>query len=146
MVDWNTILQATTYRVQFPLSSLHFFPNWPNPFNCTMTLRSTQPLTEMGTRDLHGGKCGRLVRLTTWPPPVSRLCRKCVILYISQLYWPPQSVAGIVLLNCLCIKTEWKYFAVMSFGLRYKSLYHLFCIMIKTYLQRLVYEKGHAVA
>jgi hypothetical protein len=30
--------------------------NWPNPSSRTMTLRSTQPLTEMSTRNLPGGK------------------------------------------------------------------------------------------
>jgi hypothetical protein len=32
----------------------------PNPSSCTMALGSTQPLTEMSTRNLPGGK-GRLV-------------------------------------------------------------------------------------
>jgi hypothetical protein len=29
-----------------------FFSNWPNPSGRTMALGSTQPLTEMSTRDL----------------------------------------------------------------------------------------------
>jgi hypothetical protein len=29
---------------------------WPNPSSCTMALGSTQPLTEMSTRNLPGGK------------------------------------------------------------------------------------------
>ena len=33
-----------------------------------MALRSTQPLTEMSTREFPGGKCGRCIRLTTLPP------------------------------------------------------------------------------
>ena len=33
-----------------------------------MALESTQPLTEMSTRLIPGGKCGRYVRLTTSPP------------------------------------------------------------------------------
>jgi hypothetical protein len=32
------------------------FLNWPNPSSCAMALGSTQPLTEMGTRSLPGGK------------------------------------------------------------------------------------------
>jgi hypothetical protein len=32
------------------------FFNWPNPSSRTMTLGSTQPLTEMSTRSLPGGK------------------------------------------------------------------------------------------
>jgi hypothetical protein len=35
--------------------SIRFF-NWPNPSSRTMTLRSTQTLTEMSTRNLLGGK------------------------------------------------------------------------------------------
>jgi hypothetical protein len=38
-----------------------------------MALGSTQPLTEMSTRNLPGGKSGRRVRLTTLPPSVSRM-------------------------------------------------------------------------
>jgi hypothetical protein len=37
------------------------FLNWPNPSSRTMTLGSTQPLTEMSTRNLSGGK-GRPAR------------------------------------------------------------------------------------
>jgi hypothetical protein len=32
------------------------FSNWPNPSRRTMALASTQPLTEMNTRNLPGGK------------------------------------------------------------------------------------------
>jgi hypothetical protein len=32
------------------------FFNWSNPSSCTMTLVSTQPLTEMSTKNLPGGK------------------------------------------------------------------------------------------
>ena len=34
-----------------------------------MALGSTQPLTEMSTRRIPGGTCGRCVRMTTLPPP-----------------------------------------------------------------------------
>jgi hypothetical protein len=38
-----------------------FFFSFPNPSSCTMILGSTQPLTEMSTRNLPGGK--------GWPVP-----------------------------------------------------------------------------
>jgi len=38
-----------------------------------MTLGSTQPLLKMSTRNIHGGKGGRCVRLTTSPT----LCAEC---------------------------------------------------------------------
>jgi hypothetical protein len=37
------------------------FFNWPNPSSRTVALGATQPLTEMSTRKLPGGK-GRLAR------------------------------------------------------------------------------------
>jgi hypothetical protein len=53
-VAW--LVEALCYksRIRFPMRSLDFF-NWPNPSSRTMTLGSTQPLTEMSTRNLPEG-------------------------------------------------------------------------------------------
>jgi hypothetical protein len=53
------------------MRSLDFF-NCPNPSSRAVALGSTQPLAEMSTRNLPGGK----VRLTASPPSVSRLSKK----------------------------------------------------------------------
>jgi hypothetical protein len=42
-------------RGSIPDEIIGFF-SWPNPSSCTMVLGSTQPLTEMSTRNLPGGK------------------------------------------------------------------------------------------
>jgi hypothetical protein len=48
------MLQAGRLSVRVP-DEVNFF-NWPNPSSCTMALDSTQPLKEMSTRNLPGGK------------------------------------------------------------------------------------------
>jgi hypothetical protein len=55
--------------------------HWHNPSGRTMVLGSTQPLTEMSTRNISWGKGGRCVGLTTLPPS----CADCLKI------WEPQS-------------------------------------------------------
>jgi hypothetical protein len=59
--------------LKFP-DEVDFF-NLPNPSSRTMALGSTQPLTEMSTRNLPGGK-GRPARQADNLTTVSRLSRK----------------------------------------------------------------------
>jgi hypothetical protein len=55
VIGWGTMLQAGRSRVQFPDEVIGFF-NWRNPSSRIMALGSTQPLAEMSTRNLPGGK------------------------------------------------------------------------------------------
>jgi hypothetical protein len=62
-----------------------------------MSLGSTQPLTDMSTRNLLGVKCCQSVKLTTSPPPVSRMSGKCGSLDVSQSYRSPRPTSGVAL-------------------------------------------------
>jgi hypothetical protein len=48
---------ATSQKVASSIrGEIIFFFNWPNVSNRIVALASTQPLTEMSTRDIPGGK------------------------------------------------------------------------------------------
>jgi hypothetical protein len=55
VVGEGTMQQAGRSRVPFPMRLLDFFI-LPNPSSRTMALGSAQPLTEINTRNLPGGK------------------------------------------------------------------------------------------
>jgi hypothetical protein len=62
LVGWGTMPQAGRSRARFPMRLLDFF-NSPNPYSRTMALGSTQPLTEMSTRNLHGRTARKILQL-----------------------------------------------------------------------------------
>jgi hypothetical protein len=53
-VGWGTEVQTGRSRVRFPMVSVDFF-HWHNPVGRTVALGSTQPLTEMSTRNISWG-------------------------------------------------------------------------------------------
>jgi hypothetical protein len=79
------MLQAGRSPVRFPTRQLDFL-NWLNPFTSTMALGSTQPLTEMSTRNLPVDK-GRPARTAD----VTAICEPIV-----YKMWEPR-----------CLTTVW---------------------------------------
>jgi hypothetical protein len=88
------------------MRSLDFF-KLSNPSSLTVALVSTQPLTEMSTRNLPGGK-RRPARktVTASQPSLSRFYRKCGNLDVSKSHRPPGPIAatGLALLFLLTEK------------------------------------------
>jgi hypothetical protein len=73
-------------RFRDPMRWINFF-NLPDPSGRTRPWGSLRLLTEMSTRSRKWGvECGRCVGLTILSPSVSRLCRQCGIVNISQSY------------------------------------------------------------
>jgi hypothetical protein len=77
------------------------FFNLPNLSSHIVALEMTQPLTEMSTRNLPGGKgfpARKVDNLTAfYEPTIYKISTKCGSLYVSQPYRPPQPVIGIAL-------------------------------------------------
>jgi hypothetical protein len=81
-----------------------FDPRWCHEYfidinssDRTMALGSTQPLTELSTRSIFWGKCGRGVRLTILPPSCA-VVKKCGNLNFLEPCGPLQACNGTALL------------------------------------------------
>jgi hypothetical protein len=95
VVGSGTMLQAGRSRVRVPMRWIIF--NLPNPSSRNMALVSTQPLTEMSTMNLPGGKGRPARKADNLTAIVSQLSRKCGRLDVPQPYRPSLPVTGIAL-------------------------------------------------
>ena len=83
------MLQAGESRVRFPMVSMKFFIDIILPA-ASVFLQSTQPITEMSTRNIALGKDGRCLRLTALRPS----CADCLESWEPQSPGKPRACAG----------------------------------------------------
>jgi hypothetical protein len=86
------MLQVGRSPVRVP-DEMDFF-SLPNPSSRTMALGSTQPLTEMSTRNLPGGKKRSARRADNLAATCEPNVRKCGSLNLSQPLRTPRPVQG----------------------------------------------------
>jgi hypothetical protein len=102
-------------RVHYPMRSLDIF-SWPNPSSSTMALRSTQPLTEMSTRNLPLG-IGRPARKAD---NLTAICEPIV-----KKMWEPRRVTTLWV-STACYSDSFAFFTFLHMEKCLKLEFYLF--------------------
>jgi hypothetical protein len=135
---------AASLKVADMIRDVIGFFSWPNSSSCVISLWSIQSVTEMSTKNLHGVKGGKRVRLTASPLSMSRfVCKMCDPRHLTTLWASTTFYRDSCSCLIVCIYTSLNWF--LPFRCSHYVLYALLISLLSNNRTWLVHFVGNLV-